>query len=101
MKKIFLGFAIIGVSLILANGAFAGSMTLGPDATSTTIGGANFRVSTSVTLMADSTATAWKASSKHKNGNKTFSANDTKPTVYETDSTVGDTLSAIVDVPTT
>ena len=98
MKKIFLNFGIVCISLIVANSAFATqTLSSGTDGTTTTvIGNANIKMSTSVTLMAESTATAYRLSSKHLNGNQTYSATSALPSVTESDSVVGTPLAAIV-----
>lgn len=96
MKKKYLFFTILTASSMLATNAFAAeSLT---DASTTVIGGANFKVSTSVTLMVESTSTAYRLSSKHLNGNKTYSATSTEPSVVESDSAedIGEALAAIV-----
>ncbi len=73
---------------MLANNASATTFTGVPGATgttSTTIGGANFKVSTGVTLVAtvNGTNTGFSVASKHVSGDKTYQATSLNPSVVE------------------
>lgn len=90
---------------VLANNASATTFTGVPGATgttSTTIGGANFKVSTGVTLVAtvNGTNTSFSVASKHKSGDKSYQATSVNPSVVEiTGGTVGTETPAAISAP--
>ena len=91
MKKIFILLTIIAAFSMLANNATATTfdgVTKNSTTASTTIGGASFKVSTGVTLVATVCGTAntgYSVASKHVSGNKSYGATAVKPSVVETD----------------
>ena len=89
MKKIHLQLAIIALFLTAVSSAFAGTIT----STGTTIGGANFKASTGITLNVATSGTPaisfFGVASKHINGDKSYSATSVNPSVLEAPSAVG------------
>lgn len=98
MKKYSLKLALVTASLLLATNAFATDQI--DYATTTIIGGASFKASTSVDMFATSTTTAFGVAAKHLNGNKTYTATSTNPSVVEVDGPAPGTAITSAAVPT-
>jgi hypothetical protein len=95
MKKIFILLTLIAAFSMLPNNASAAKTLSGT--TTTVIGGANIKASTGVTLIAVTGGTSnstFAVRSKHTSGDKIYDATSVNPSVVESNSTVGGTISA-------
>lgn len=76
--------ALIKICFVVAAVLAAGSAHAGASAISgsTTIGGGTFAPSNSVVIQANSTTTAYSATSGHLNGNRLYFGNNADPKIY-------------------
>lgn len=92
MKKIII-FALVATMGFASNG-LAAAIT---NAAAVTIGSIEYKPSTGVTVIANSTASAYSVGSKHLNGDLAFGSDNTSADMWEVTATKGQ---AIESVPT-
>lgn len=100
MKKILSVCAALSAFLLITGNAFAAPQTF-TSANTTVLGGANFKISTGVTLIAETNTgnTAFRVASKHLSGDKTYKATSVAPSVAESNGPAVGTAITSSDLP--